>query len=710
MTSPLTLSQRALALKTDSTLTLNTQGQLGVSLTPGDGLVLNTNGLSINADPQTLAFNNSGALEVNLDPDGPWSKTATGIDLRLDPTTLEVDNWELGVKLDPDEAIDSGPDGLCLNLDETLLLATNSTSGKTELGVHLNTSGPITADDQGIDLDVDPNTMQVNTGPSGGMLAVKLKSGGGLTADPDGISVTATVAPPSISATAPLTYASGTIALTTDTQTMQVNSNQLAVKLKTGGGLTADADGISVSVAPTPTISASPPLTYTNGQIGLSIGDQSLQVSSGQLQVKLKSQGGIQQSTQGLGVAVDQTLKIVSNTLEVNTDPSGPLTSGNNGLSLAAVTPLAVSSAGVTLNYQSPLTVTSNSLGLSIAAPLQAGAQGLTVNTMEPLSASAQGIQLHYGQGFQVVAGTLQLLTNPPIVVSSRGFTLLYTPAFTVSNNMLGLNVDGTDCVAISSAGLQIRKEAPLYVTSGSTPALALKYSSDFTITNGALALANSGGGGSSTPEVATYHCGDNLLESYDIFASLPNTNAAKVAAYCRLAAAGGVVSGTIQVTSYAGRWPKVGNSVTDGIKFAIVVSPPMDKDPRSNLSQWLGATVFPAGATTALFSPNPYGSLNTITTLPSIASDWYVPESNLVTYTKIHFKPTGSQQLQLASGELVVAAAKSPVQTTKYELIYLGFTLKQNSSGTNFFDPNASSDLSFLTPPIPFTYLGYYQ
>lgn len=667
LTNPIANVQKSIGLKTDDTLTLDSSGQVGVKVSNGKGLMSSSAGLAINTDGETLVFGPDGSLEVNLEPNGPLLKSTNGIEIQVDPSTLEVDNWELGVKLDPDEPVDAGPDGLRLNVDDTLLVATNAVSGKTELGVHLNPAGPITADDQGLDLDVDATTLRVDSGTAGGILGVKLK---------------------------------------------------------TGGGLESDSNGIYVSVTTTgsPSISTEAPLTYTNGTLGLATDDQTLQISVSGLGVKLKGQGGLQQSAQGIGIGVDETLKIVSNTLEVNTDPDGPLTTGSKGLSVGANAPLTVGAGAVSLDYQAPLRLNGTALSVSSVAPLAATDQGITLNvgnglstdtsgalalaTAAPFNATSKNLSLNLDRTLEVDGyGNLALkLPLPPMAVGGTGGITIQTTNPIISiNGQLGLNVNAADCLTIQSNGLELRKEEPLAVVQTSDgPTLSLKYGSDFTVSNGSLILTKA----ISNP-VATYHCGDQLLSSYDIFAALPDTGAAKVAAYCRLSAAGGMVSGTIQVTGYAGRFPKVGNSLTNGIRFALVLSPAMDRDAASNLSQWLPATIVPSDGST-LFVPNTYGSLNTTTTLPS--DYWYVFESTLTTYSSTSFKLTGSSNLKMETGTVVYGPVKSPKQTSSYELLYLGFTLTQNGAGLNFFDANTPSDASFLTPPIPITYLGNYQ
>nr|ANQ43481.1 fiber [Fowl adenovirus 8b] len=147
--------------------------------------------LTLAYEPESLELTNQQQLAVKIDPEGPLKATTEGIQLSVDPTTLEVDDvdWELTVKLDPDGPLDSSAAGITVRVDETLLIEDAGSGQGKELGVNLNPTGPITADEQGLDLEIDNQTLKVNSVTGGGVLAVQLKSQGGLTVQTDGIQV-----------------------------------------------------------------------------------------------------------------------------------------------------------------------------------------------------------------------------------------------------------------------------------------------------------------------------------------------------------------------------------------------------------------------------------------------------------------------------------------------------------------------------------------
>ena len=346
--APVAEVNKSVGLLYDGTMGVNNAGQLGMRINTTEGLEATGTGLAIKTDLESIGFDPTGNLQVTLDPEGPIVASADGLQLQLDGATLEVADWELGVKLDPNEPIDAGSAGLKLNIDETLLVDATGSSGKPELGVHLNPNGPVTADSDGIDLEIDSDTLKVDTSAGAGVLSVKLKTGGGIESGPDGL------------------YAS------------------------VGGSVN---------------LTASPPITYSNGNLALSLDNQTLQTTGDQLSLKLKQQGGLQSSVSGLGIAVDETLEITSNTLEVKPDPSGPLSRTQNGLGLTVTAPIAADSSGVRLKYDTThFTVTGGVL--SLAAPpanlgytsisYVSGSTSLNSNTAEIVNSSNNSFKCSY--------------------------------------------------------------------------------------------------------------------------------------------------------------------------------------------------------------------------------------------------------------------------------------------------------------------------
>lgn len=167
------------------------------------------------AHDDSLAVNGNGELEVNIEPNGPLELTPNGLDVKVDQLSLEVVDWELCVKLDPDGCIDTSTDGLVVNIDETLLvdsrelgvhlnpigpitadsdgldleidpqtLQVDATSGAGVLGVHLKNQGGLQAGVSGIGVAVDKSLqIQSNT------VEVKPDPNGPLTVDQDGLNL-----------------------------------------------------------------------------------------------------------------------------------------------------------------------------------------------------------------------------------------------------------------------------------------------------------------------------------------------------------------------------------------------------------------------------------------------------------------------------------------------------------------------------------------
>ncbi|AXB73018.1 fiber 2 [Psittacine adenovirus 1] len=273
----------------DSTGPLYEQnGRLAIRL--ANPLAEQNRAITLNYDSATLGLTSSGNLTVQVDPEGPMNASSDGLTVKVDGLTIEVDqDWELAVKTDPEGPIQpNGSQGLTVNVDDTLLIAQDPTSMQYELGLNLSTAGPLTADENGLDLEYDQESMQLlspTAGSSGPLLAVRLKPGGGIEKGADGLYATA-------------------------------------------------AAGSTLSERTIPTVTASPPLNVNDGTITLSVDPLTMQTGNGTLAVNLKEQGGLQTGTSGIGVAVDQSLAITNNTLEVKPDSAGPVYLTPNGVNV----------------------------------------------------------------------------------------------------------------------------------------------------------------------------------------------------------------------------------------------------------------------------------------------------------------------------------------------------------------------------------------
>ncbi|WXH80945.1 MAG: fiber 2 protein [Psittacine adenovirus 12] len=284
-------------------------GQLAIRLVPP--LSETNRSVALSYDSSALGITSSGALAVKVDPEGPVETSEDGLTVKVDNVTVQVDDdWELAVKTDPEGPIQSNAGGLTINIDDTLLVSQDAATQQYELGINLSTSGPLTADENGLDLEYDPESLQL--------------------------------IPPTSTASGPL----------------------LGVNLKPGGGIEKGTDGLYVAVTsmtlsstePGNTLSATPPLSLASGALTLHVEENSLTVQDSALSVKLKQQGGIQSSTAGLGIAVNESMTISNNTLEIKPDPAGPI---------------SVSSAGVNLRTDSrTLNVTDSSGGKQLSVAL----------------------------------------------------------------------------------------------------------------------------------------------------------------------------------------------------------------------------------------------------------------------------------------------------------------------------------------------------
>lgn len=257
-------------------------GKLNIRLSTPIALV--NNGVGLKYGP-SLGLNNN-QLVVRVDPVSPLDSTPDGLSVRVDDETITVnDNWELAVQFSENQPFSYTANGIMLNVDDTLLIAPSDTDPMIyEIGVHLNNDGPITADENGIDLEYNHQTLSVTSNEQGqGVLDVNLKSNGGLGVGENGIGIN---------------Y---------DGKTLQLNEgNNLAVRFAVNQPFSATADGITLNIDPS-----------------------SLQINNNTLSA----------ITSGLGVDVDtNTLQVstVNNreTLKVKLAPSNPIGADSSGIKL----------------------------------------------------------------------------------------------------------------------------------------------------------------------------------------------------------------------------------------------------------------------------------------------------------------------------------------------------------------------------------------
>lgn len=257
-------------------------GKLNIRLT--EPITLVNNGVGLRYGPSLGLFNNQ--LVVRVDPEGPLDSTTDGLNVKVDDETITInDDWELAIQFADEQPFSYNNNGIVLNIDDTLLVSGTETDPLAyELGVRLNNSGPITADENGVDLEYDSQTLTVNTNSfNQGVLAVRLNSLGGLGAGESGIGVNC------------------------DAQSIQLDGNSLAVKF---------ADG--------------QPFETTSEGIVLNIDTSSLQITNNTLSAV----------STGLGVQIDtNTLELVSlnghnQMLKVKIQNDNPIEADNSGIKL----------------------------------------------------------------------------------------------------------------------------------------------------------------------------------------------------------------------------------------------------------------------------------------------------------------------------------------------------------------------------------------
>lgn len=177
----------------------------------------------------TLAKNEKGELGVKLDCQGPIIAGDNGLDIDHD-NTLETDNWKLSVNFAPHQPISVTTNGMTINVDDTMLIEANE-ENEYELGVHLNLNGPITADQEGIDLEIDNQTMQVIEGALGIKHAapIVVQPNTGITVDTDN-TLALQNSKLRVNTVAPIVAKSNGVALDIDESKLAVQNNKLTIR------------------------------------------------------------------------------------------------------------------------------------------------------------------------------------------------------------------------------------------------------------------------------------------------------------------------------------------------------------------------------------------------------------------------------------------------------------------------------------------------
>ena len=245
----------------------------------------------------------------------------------LDPAgPLYVQNNMLRMRTGAPIVVSNG--ALGLSYDTSLGL-----SDQNQLQVNLEPNGPLKVTDDGIELTVDPLTLEVTDWE----LGVKIDPAGPLDASTDGLTL----------------RTDDTLSLGQDPTTHEY---ELGLKLDPSGPLEASADGLNLRLDDTLLVeqdvttheyelgvhlNPNGPVTADENGIDLEINTDTLTVTAGaaggggELSVLLNPQGAIRTSgSAGIGVAVGSGLQIASNAVSIKPDPAGPISASSTGLTL----------------------------------------------------------------------------------------------------------------------------------------------------------------------------------------------------------------------------------------------------------------------------------------------------------------------------------------------------------------------------------------
>lgn len=179
VTQPVSIQDGSIGIAYDSSLE-TIGGKLGIKIDPNGAIKSDPDGIDVNIG-KGLELDEFGAIDIKIASNQPLDVSSDGISILTDTNTLALytsspnNQSEIGVKLEENGGLESSENGISIKCDTTL------TTDVDGLGVVCNPNGPITADADGIDIDIDDQTLEItNSSTNQPQLTVKTYSNGGL--------------------------------------------------------------------------------------------------------------------------------------------------------------------------------------------------------------------------------------------------------------------------------------------------------------------------------------------------------------------------------------------------------------------------------------------------------------------------------------------------------------------------------------------------
>jgi hypothetical protein len=306
-------------------------GDLRVKTKAAGGVVRDADGLSVDTADLTEALagdglvDNGAAIDVNPGDGIAIVSDQVVVDLATDPG-LEFNAGDLQVKVKTGGGVVRDADGLSIDTGDLSsdLAGDGLVANGTAIDVNPGDGIAVVSDKVVVNLAADPG-LEFETGE----LQAKVKTAGGITRDVDGLSVdSSTIAGDGLVATGHVLDVNPgdgiavvsdmvVVDLATDPG-LEFNAGDLQVKTKTGGGVVRDADGLSIDTGDLSSDLAGDGLVANGGAIDVNPGDgiavvsdmvvvdlatdSGLEFNAGDLQVKVKTGGGVVRDADGLSI------------------------------------------------------------------------------------------------------------------------------------------------------------------------------------------------------------------------------------------------------------------------------------------------------------------------------------------------------------------------------------------------------------------------
>ncbi|UKS51810.1 fiber [Falcon aviadenovirus A] len=478
--------------------------------------------------------------------------------------------------------------------------------------------------------------------------------------------------------------------------------------LRIGDGLKL-VNGVLTSTSTIAELTADSPLAISNNTLSLKY-TNGLDVSDGNLTLKLKPDGVLSNSSDGLQLNLGNGLQNYQNAVRVKTASASAVTLDENGIGIRYSHGLTVQDNSLQLLVVSPITVSSEGVSLRTGEGLTKNdSNQLVVQVKSPISLSSEGIGLAVGEGITTNERGIALLVEPntALAVTDAGLKFMPGKALTYDGNAASVKLT-------SRSGLKVNTDNGLGIHFGMGTQAAESDGSIMVKSVAPIGLDERGvylktGNGLSvdsqgrlqaeipppmSPVTFAEFGSETLSKAYTTYVSgISLVNRNYVRPFVSLTWTGTMVSGILRLRIKNSDFQ---DSVSGDIKISFVLDPMQTS---SNTSMRIFKQVPNDQTTLNKIRPsNMY--INHSLSYSELVSRGFLDTGDLKWYTTSKFGPSKTNVDQAYESDFYL----STLYDEAYANVILYFIV--NFKGpTNFFNKNQTRELYAID--IPFSYCG---